>query len=59
MHNRNLFLTVLEAGVQGQGPLPGCRLLLVSSHGERGWGDLRSLFYKCINHILEDSALKT
>lgn len=44
LSNIHLFFTVWEAGSprsgcepwQGEGPLPGCRLLLVSSHGRKG-----------------------
>lgn len=40
----------------GEGPLPGCTLLIVSSHGRRGKEALSGLFYKGTNSIHEGSA---
>ena len=41
INSRNLFLTVLEAEIRvpvwlSEGPLPSCRLLVLSSSGRRG-----------------------
>ena len=41
----------------GEGPLRGCRLLVVSSQGRRGQGSLRPLLKGHYNPIHEGSAL--
>ena len=39
-----------------EGPLPGCRLLLVLLRDGKIWGALQGLFYKVINPIMRAPA---
>ena len=49
------------ASMSGEGPLPGCRFLVVSSHGysSQGAASSLSIFYKGTNPIYEGSTLMT
>lgn len=66
INNGHLFLIVLSLEVWDQnasllkgGPSPGCRPVLVSSCGSKGWWTLWNLFYKSNDSVLPLHDLST